>query len=196
MGYEMTRPSQKWLGVIGIFGAFMMILFTLAVPYINHFGDDDSRYSYFTKWSGRWRSDNLPPNTFDNASGLYNFPMSAAWLIGLGLLIMVIGAGYLFWLTYSNKACYFTREKPGPIGGSILILGTLFYLMGSMIYESWAYTAPKPAAGWPGDDDFLAYTVRLSPTFWIGLVIALGIFSIGVMSLVYYLDSVDKRPVK
>jgi len=192
----MTRPSQKWLGALGILGAFMIILFTLAVPYVNHFGDDDHRYSYFTKWSGRWRSDNLPPNTYANAKTLFNFPASAAWLIGLGLLITAIGAGYLFWLTYSNKNCYFTRERPGPVGGSVMMLGSLFYLIGSLIYEGWAYAAPKPAAGWPGDDDFLATSVRISPTFWVGLVITIGIFAVATMSIVYYLDSADKRPVK
>lgn len=174
----------------------MIILFTLAVPYVNHFGDDDHRYSYFTKWSGRWRSDNLPPNTYAKANELFNFPVSAAWLIGLGLLVTAVGAGYLFWLTYSNKNCYFTRERPGPVGGGVMILGTIFYLIGSLIYEGWAVTAPKPAAGWPGDDDFLATSVRISPTFWVGLVIAIGIFAVATMSIVYYLDSVDKRPVK
>ena len=70
------------------------------------------------------------------------------------------------------------------------------YLIGSLIYENWAYAAPKPLEGWPGDDDFLALSVRISPTFWVGLVIALGIFAVATMNIVYYLDSVDKRPVK
>ena len=174
----------------------MIVLFTLAVPYVNHFGDANHMYSYFTKWSGRWRSDNLPPNTYESGKLLLDFPSSAAWLIGLGVLLAAAGAGYLFWLTYSNKPCYFTREKPGPVGGGLMVLGTLFYLIGSLIYEGWACGAPKPAVGWPGDTDFYALTVRISPTFWFGLVIALGIFAVGIMSVVYYLDSVEKRPVK
>ncbi|MFW9924421.1 MAG: hypothetical protein ACFFDW_14150 [Candidatus Thorarchaeota archaeon] len=196
MGYEMTRPAQKWIGVGSIFGAFFMILFTLAVPYVNHFGDEDHKFSYFTKWSGRWRSDNLPPNTYEGGDTLLNFPKSAPILIGIGVLVVVIGAIYIFWLTYSNKPCYITRERPGPVGGIILFVGIILYFAGNLVYEKWAYGSPRPTVGWPGDPDFIANTVRISPTYWIGLVIAFIMMAFSVMTVVYFLDTREKRPVK
>ena len=190
----MTRPAQKWLGAGSIFGAFLLILFTMAVPYVNHFGDVDNNFTYFTKWSGRWKYGQ--ETYFHSANELYNFPAAAAWLIGLGLLITAGGAVYLFWLTYSNKPCYFTRERPGPVGPGITGFGILLYLIGSLIYERWAYGAPRPAFGWPGDDRFLPETVRISPTYWIGIVLAILVFAIAITSIVYYLDTRSKRPVK
>ena len=192
----MTRPAQKWLGAGAVFGAFFLLLFTMAVPYVNHFGEEGSYFSYFTKWSGRWRSDNLPPNTFGLINELLDFPVAAPILIGIGLLVIFIGAVYLFWLTYSNKPCYFTRERPGPVGGGVIFFGALLYFIGSFLYEKWTYGSPRPAEGWPGDKDFIATTVRMSPTFWVGLVIALIIMAISVTSVIYYLDTVEKRPVK
>ncbi|NHJ04118.1 MAG: hypothetical protein EAX90_04800 [Candidatus Heimdallarchaeota archaeon] len=196
MGYEMTRPSQKWLGVGAVAIAFFLLIFTLAVPYVNHFGEEGSYFSYFTKWSGRWRSDNLPPNTFGSVDELLNFPISASVLIGIGLLISIIGSVYLFWLTYSNKPCYFARERPGPVGGATIFLGIVLYIIGSFIYEKWIFGSPRPAEGWPGDKDFVSTTVRISPTFWIGLVAAFLLMAIATTSVIYYLDTLDKRPVK
>ncbi|MBD3191429.1 MAG: hypothetical protein GF308_12345 [Candidatus Heimdallarchaeota archaeon] len=196
MGYEMTRPAQKWLGVGNVVLAFLCILFTLAVPYVNHFGEEGRQFSYYTKWSGRWRSDLLPPNTFESASALLDFPISASVLIGLGLLISVIGAGYLFWLTYSNKPCRITNEKPGPVGGAIVAFGAILAIIGNLIYENWAYGSPRPENGWPGTKNFLPETVRISPTFWIGFVLLLITFGLAITSVVYYFDTVSKRPVK
>ena len=71
-----------------------------------------------------------------------------------------------------------------------------FYLIGSLIYERWATGSPRPEIGWPSDNDFLPSTVRLSPTFWIGLVIVFVAIALSAMSIVYYLDTVSKRPVK
>lgn len=192
----MTRPAQKWLGIGAIFGAFFLLLFTMAVPYVNHFGDENHKFSYYTKWTGRWRSDNLPPNTFAGPDELLNFPVSGPILIGIGILVIFIGAGYLFWLTYQNKPCFITRERPGPVGGSILFLGATLYLIGSLIYEQWAYGSPRPAEGWPGDPDFLPSSVRISPTFWIGIVIAIIIMAFATMTIIYYFDTKEKRPVK
>jgi hypothetical protein len=192
----MTRPAQKWIGVGTIAMAFLVTLFTLAVPYVNHFGEGQKMYTYYTKWSGRWRSDLLPPGTFAGADSLYNFPTAAPVFIGIGILIMIAGAFYLFWLTYSNKACYFTREKPGPVGGATMVIGSIFYLIGNLIYESWAFGSPRPLEGWPGDNQFVSTTVRISPTFWVGIVIGIIALALGTMSVIYYLDTVEKRPVK
>ncbi|MEA2071446.1 MAG: hypothetical protein U9O98_09165 [Asgard group archaeon] len=198
MGYEMTRPAQKWLGIISVLTSLLLMLFTLAVPYVNHFGTDEDQFTYYTRWNGRWRSDLLPPNTFENADLLLNFPKSASWLIGLGVLLMIGGAVYLFWITYTNRADYILREKPGPIGGGIIVLGSLLYLTGSLIYENWAYGSPRPLSGWPGigTGRFLTETVRLAPTFWIGFAFALILFGLGFTSIIYYLDTLSKRPVK
>lgn len=194
MGYEMTRPAQKWLGIGTIVGAFFLMLFTLAVPYVNHFGEEGNRYTYYTRWNGKWREGQM--TTFNDASELLNFPQAATWLIGLGLLIAIIGAGYLFWLTYQNKSCMITRERPGPVGGIIVSVGIIFYFIGSFIYESWASGAPRPLAGWPADSDFVATTVRISPTFWFGIVIAFITLAFATMNIVYYFDTKSKRPVK
>ncbi|MHA1557900.1 MAG: hypothetical protein ACTSPM_13315 [Candidatus Heimdallarchaeota archaeon] len=196
MGYEMTRPSQKWLGIGVLIGAFTLLLFTMAVPYVNHFGTDDSSFTYYTKWSGRWRSDNIAQGTFGDASQLLNFPASAPVLIGIGLLIISIGAVYVFWLTYQNKPCYFTRERPGPVGGGAVFLGGLLYLIGSLIYARWASGSPRPISGWPADKDFVPSTVRISPTFWLGIAIVIIIMAFATMNAIYYLDTVEKRPVK
>ena len=110
----MTRPAQKWIGVGSIITAFLLILFILAVPYINHFGTEEGSYTYFTRWNGKWREGQQ--TTYNPSSELLNFPTVAPVFIGIGLFISLIGAGYLFWLTYSNKGCYILREKPGPIG--------------------------------------------------------------------------------
>ena len=196
MGYEMTRPAQKWIGVGILLGAFTLLLFTMAVPYVNHFGTDDSSFTYYTKWSGRWRSDNLAQGTFGDATALLDFPLAAPILIGIGLFILAVGAVYQFWLTYQNKPCYFTRERPGFVGGATSFLGGILYLIGSLIYERWAYGAPRPAAGWPGDSDFIPSTVRMAPTFWFGIAIVIIILALSTMNVVYYLDTVEKRPVK
>lgn len=192
----MTRPAQKWIGLGVITGAFVLLIFTMAVPYVNHFGTDDNHFTYFTKWSGRWRSDNLAQGTFSDASKLLNFPISASILIGIGLFIIVVGATYSFWLTYQNKPCYITRERPGPVGGGAVILGSLLYLIGSLIYEKWASGTPRPLDGWPSDKDFVPSTVTLSPTFWMGIVIVVLVMALAVMNIIYYLDTVEKRPVK
>ena len=192
----MTRPAQKWIGVGLIFASFALLLFTLAVPYVNHFGEQDSYFTYFTKWSGRWRSEFDSPGTFNGADELLNFPVAAPVLIGIGLIITVIGSAYTFWLTYSNKPCYFTRERPGPVGGAATFAGVLFYIIGSLIYESWAYGSARPLEGWPGNEDFIAWTVKISPTFWISFVLAFIIMALSTMTVVYYLDTVEKRPVK
>lgn len=179
------------------------MLFTLAVPYINHFGTvvisaDGSetvhRYTYYTRWNGQWKQGQQ--TTFNDPGLLLDFPSAAPWFIGLGLLITIIGAGYLVWLTYSNKACYFTREKPGPVGGSVALVGVIFYFIGNFIYEHWATGTPRPLAGWPADSDFSILAVRLSPTFWIGLVLGVVILALSTMNILYYFDTVSKRPVK
>jgi len=190
----MTRPSQKWLGIGTIFGAFFLMLFTLAVPFVNHFGEDGSRYTYFTKWNGKWREGQM--TTYNNADMLLDYPKAATWLIGLGLIVIFLGAGYLFWLTYSNKACYVLREKPGPIGGLTILVGVVLFFIGSFIFEDWASGSPRPLAGWPSDKDFLVETVRISPTFWVGIVIALIVMAFATMNILYYLDTHSKRPVK
>ena len=190
----MTRPAQKWIGTGTIITAFLLILFTMAVPYINHFGDDQHRYTYYTRWNGKWKEGQQ--TVFNDASELHDFPAAAPWLMGIGLLIAAAGAIYIFWLTYSNKPCYILRERPGPVGGGVVILGIIFYLIGSLVYERWAAGSPRPEYGWPADNDFLASSVRISPTFWIGIVIALIAFALASMSIVYYLDTVSKRPVK
>ncbi len=192
----MTRPSQKWIGIGVLLGAFTLLLFTMAVPYVNHFGDNDNHYTYFTKWSGRWRSDKLAQGTFGNVAELLNFPISASVLIGIGLFIITVGATYQFWLTYQNKPCYFTRERPGPVGGGGVFLGSIIYLIGSLIYERWASGSPRPLEGWPSDNDFIASTVRISPTFWLGIGIVIIIMVFSTMNVLYYLDTVEKRPVK
>ena len=192
----MTRPAQKWIGVGTIAGAFVLLIFTMAVPYVNHFGTEESSFTYFTKWNGRWRSDTLAQGTFGDTSELLNFPIAAPILIGIGLLVIVLGAIYQFWLTYQNKPCYFTRERPGPVGGAVTFTGGILYLIGSLIYERWSYGSPRPLAGWPGDKDFIESTVRISPTFWIGIVLALIIMAFSTMAVVYYLDTIEKRPVK
>ncbi|RLI72886.1 MAG: hypothetical protein DRP02_00495 [Candidatus Gerdarchaeota archaeon] len=194
MGYEMTRPAQKWLGLGVVAGAFLLLLFTMAVPYVNHFGSGTHRYTYFTRWNGKWREGQM--TTYNGADELFNFPKSASWFIGIGLLIVLIGAGYLFWLTYSNKPDYFTHERPGPIGGIVTSVGLIFYFIGNLIYEHWAYGSPRPLSGWPADSNFDETTVRLSPTFWLAFVIALITFTFATMSILYYLDTVSKRPVK
>lgn len=170
------------------------MLFTLAVPYVNHFGEEGSRFTFYTKWNGNWRQGNM--SFFYNARELLNFPASASVFIGLGLLIAIAGSGYLFWLVNQNKNCYFTRERPGPMGGIFTFVGITLYFIGSFIYEKWAAGTPRPLNGWPVDDDFLIDTVRISPTFWIGLVIAFIIFALAIMNVVYYLDTRSKRPVK
>ena len=194
MGYEMTRPSQKWIAIGLIFTAFVLMLFTLAVPYINHFGEESSRYTYYTRWNGQWKQGQQ--TTFNDPALLLDFPNAAPWFIGIGLLITVIGAGYLIWLTYSNKACYFTREKPGPVGGSVALVGIIFYFIGNFIYERWATGTPRPIVGWPADNDFIILTVRLSPTFWFGIVLGIVVLALGAMNIIYYFDTVSKRPVK
>jgi hypothetical protein len=194
LGYEMTRPAQKWLGIGLILTAFVLMLFTLAVPYINHFGTDQNKYTYYTRWNGQWKQGQQ--TTFSEPGLLLDFPNSAPWFIGIGLLIAFIGAGYLFWLTYSNKACYITREKPGPIGGSISLFGIILYIIGNFIYERWATGSPRPILGWPADSDFLVSTVRLSPTFWIGIALGIVIIALGTMNILYYFDTISKRPVK
>ncbi len=190
----MTRPAQKWIGIGVIFATFLLMLFTMAVPYVNHFGDETNKYTYFTRWNGKWKEGQQ--TVFNDANELFNFPKAAPWLMGLGLLSAFAGAIYLFWLTYINKPCYFLRERPGPIGGGVVILGMIFYLIGSLIYERWATGSPRPEYGWPADNDFLVSTVKLSPTFWFGLVIAFIALALSTMSIVYYLDTVSKRPVK
>lgn len=194
MGYEMTRPSQKWIAIGLILTAFVLMLFTLAVPYINHFGDEGSRYTYYTRWNGQWKQGQQ--TTFNDPALLLDFPNAAPWFIGIGLLITIIGAGYLIWLTYSNKACYFTREKPGPVGGSVALFGIIFYFIGNFIYEHWATGTPRPIVGWPADNDFIILTVRLSPTFWMGIALGIIILALGAMNIIYYFDTVSKRPVK
>jgi hypothetical protein len=186
----MTRPAQKWIGMLLVATSFLLMLFTLAVPYVNHFGSE----VYFTKWNGRWREGNM---TFYYGPGeLLDFPMAASALIGLGLLVALIGAGYLFWLTYQNKSCYFTREKPGPMGGIISATGIIMYFIGSLIYEKWASGTPRPLDGWLQDPDFDPSIVRLSPTFWVGLIFAFIVLTIATINVVYYLDTRSKRPVK
>ena len=81
MGYEMTRPAQKWLGLGVVAGAFLLLLFTMAVPYVNHFGSGTHRYTYFTRWNGKWREGQM--TTYNGADELFNFPKSASWFIGL-----------------------------------------------------------------------------------------------------------------
>ncbi len=192
----MTRPSQKWLGIGVIIGAFSLLLFTMAVPYVNHFGTGNRNFTYYTKWSGRWRSDNLAQGTFGDAVDLLDFPMAASILIGLGLFIIAVGSVYQFWLTYQNKPCYFTRERPGPVGGGSVFIGSILYLIGSLIYARWAAGTPRPAAGWPANKDFIESTVRISPTFWLGIAIVIIIMAFATMNVIYYLDTVEKRPVK
>ncbi|NHJ85425.1 MAG: hypothetical protein FK734_08170 [Asgard group archaeon] len=194
MGYEMTRPAQKWTGTGIIASAFFLILFTLAVPYVNHFGEEGSRYTYYTKWSGNWKEGQM--TIFNRADSLFNFPKSASIFIGLGLLIAIIGAIYVFWLVYSNKPCYITRERPGPVGGIIVIIGAIFYFIGNLIYLKWSLGSPRPDYGWPADNDFDILTVSMSPTFWIGLALATIILGLASTSIIYYLDTVSKRPVK
>ncbi|NHJ33017.1 MAG: hypothetical protein FK732_09145 [Asgard group archaeon] len=195
MGYEMTRPAQKWTGIGLLVTAFVLILFTLAVPYINHFGSDEGgKYTYYTRWNGKWKSGQQ--TTFSDPDLLLDFPGAAPWLIGIGLLISVIGSGYLFWLTYTNKSCYFIREKPGPIGGSVAIFGIIFNFIGNFIYERWASGSPRPLIGWPAASEFDVTTVRISPTFWISIFLGLIIVALGAMNIIYYFDTVSKRPVK
>ncbi|NHK31704.1 MAG: hypothetical protein FK730_10155 [Asgard group archaeon] len=194
MGYEMTRPAQKLLGMGSVASSFLLMLFTLAVPYVNHFGDEENNYTFYTKWNGYWREGNM--TFFFRSRDLFNFPASASILIGLGLLIAILGSVYFFWLTYQNKSCYITRERPGPIGGVIMYVGIIFYFIGSFIYERWATGAPRPQYGWPLDNNFLVETVRLSPTFWFGLVLGFIVFAFASMNIVYFFDTKDKRPVK
>ncbi|HUT80903.1 MAG TPA: hypothetical protein VMZ29_06850 [Candidatus Bathyarchaeia archaeon] len=194
MGYEMTRPAQKWLGIGSVLGAFVIMLFTLAVPYVNHFGNETNNYTFFTKWNGKWREGQM--TTYNNNDLLLDFPKSAPILIGVGLLIILIGAGYLFWLTYSNKSCYILRERPGPVSGIIMIIGLVLYFTGSFIYEGWASGSPRPASGWPADNNFIVETVRISPTFWLGIALGLIIMFFAVTNILYYLDTHSKRPVK
>lgn len=194
MGYEMTRPAQRWLGIGSILTSLLLMLFTLAVPYVNHFGDEDTNFTFYTKWNGYWREGNM--TFFFRAKDLYDFPIAASALIGLGLLVSIIGAGYLFWLTYQNKSCYFTRERPGPIGGIVMFIGISIYFIGSFIYEHWASGSPRPSYGWPFNDNFIVETVRLSPTFWFGIVLGFIVLALAAMNVVYYFDTRDKRPVK
>jgi hypothetical protein len=82
------------------------------------------------------------------------------------------------------------------MGGIFTIVGITLYFIGSFIYERWASGTPRPSGGWPVDNDFLIDTVRISPTFWIGLVLALIIMTLATMNVVYYFDTRSKRPVK
>ncbi|TFF85090.1 hypothetical protein EU523_00490 [Candidatus Heimdallarchaeota archaeon] len=195
MGYEMTRPTQKWLGFALVASCFVLMLFTFAVPYINHFTGGKYQYTYFTKWNGRWRSDLLPANTFGKPSELHNFPISASVFIGLGMFIAFAGGIYAFYLTYSNKSCFFTRKRPGPVPGAAVFAGCVLYLIGSLIYERWAFGSPRPAEGWPGDPKFSPTMVRLSPTFWISLVIAFIAMAFSVWSVVFHFEIEAKKPV-
>ena len=77
-----------------------------------------------------------------------------------------------------------------------MTVGAIIYFIGSFIYEKWAYGSPRPLAGWPTDNNFVASTVRISPTFWIGIILGIVIIVLATMNIIYYFDTISKRPTK